>query len=415
MKYRKLVKNGEDISLLGYGCMRLPTKGTSINKELAFSQMKLAFDSGVNYYDTAYLYHAGKSEVVLGEFVKKYNIREKIYIADKLPTFIINKESQIEKIFNTQLKRLDTEYIDYYLMHMLSSLKDWEKLKDLGILEFIKNKKESGEIKHIGFSFHGQPEEFIKILEDYKWEFCQIQLNYLDETYQAGVAGLKRAEELDIGVVAMEPLRGGSLAKNAPDKVKEIFSKYPEKHSSAYWALRFVMNFSGIKTVLSGMNVTEHIIDNVNVASSTEPNSMSEKEKNIIDQVKFVYNELMKVTCTGCNYCMPCPFGVDIPGTFSEYNNMYYFNTGNAFGRFQYAGKCSGMLGGSKSGADLCTNCGKCKKHCPQNIDIPTKLKEAHKKLDVKILRNIMLIITKFSSRKKNKKKEQLKITNIND
>ncbi len=403
MLYRKLAKNGPEVSLLGYGCMRLPTKGNGIDKQLTFSQMKLAFDEGVNYFDTAYPYHGGKSEVVLGEFIKKYDIRDKVYIADKLPSFLTSKKEQIAKYFNTQLERLGTDYIDFYLMHMLSSLADWEKLKEFGIINFIKEKKATGAIKFIGFSFHGRPDEFIKILEDYPWDFCQIQFNYLDENNQAGLNGLKRAEELGIGVAVMEPLRGGALAASAPDKVKDIFSKHEEKHSAAYWALRFVMNHSGVATVLSGMNATEHIKENIKVASLTKENSMTENELKVIDEIKSVYKELMKVPCTGCNYCMPCPFGVDIPGTFSDYNSIYFFGKKTGFVKFQYASKCIGMLGDKKSGANLCTGCGKCKKHCPQSIDIPVKLKEAHKELDSKVMRFGVTMMAKFMGGKKKK------------
>ncbi len=403
MQYRKLVKDGPDVSLLGYGCMRFPAKGSSVDKELAFSQMKLAFDNGVNYFDTAYLYHGGKSEVVLGEFIKKFDIRDKVLIADKLPVMMTTKPEQIEKYFNTQLTRLDTDYIDFYLMHMLTSFSEWQTLKSFGILEFIKNKKASGQIKHIGFSFHGRPDEFIKILEDYEWEFCQIQYNYLDENNQAGLAGLNRAKELGIGVVVMEPLRGGSLAANAPTKVNALFENYKEKHSAAYWALRFVMNQEGVATVLSGMNVTEHVQENIGVANTTTVNCMTTEECKLIEEVKAVYAELMKVPCTGCNYCMPCPFGVDIPGAFSDYNSLHYFGEKTGFVKFQYAGKCAGMLGEKKSGANQCTACGKCVSHCPQNIAIPEKLKEAHKALDSKVMRFGMTMMSVFMKKQPKK------------
>ncbi len=400
MLYRKLVKNGPDISLLGYGCMRFPSKGGVINKEETFAQLKLAYDQGVNYFDTAYPYHAGRSEVILGEFIKQYNIRSQVYIADKLPAYLVTKKEQIEKYFTTQLNRLSTDTIDFYLMHMLSSITDWQKLVSFGIEEFIMDKKASGQIKYIGFSFHGRPDEFIKILEAYSWDFCQIQFNYLDEHNQAGLAGLQKAEELGIGVVVMEPLRGGSLANNAPDKVKEILNNYREKHSPAYWALKFVMNHAGVSTVLSGMNVKAHIEENVEVACITSANSMTKEELVVINEVKEVYKELMKVPCTGCNYCMPCPFGVDIPGTFNDYNSTYYFKNPGLV-KLQYAGKCTGTLGGVQSGAPSCTSCGKCKQYCPQKIDIPVKLKEAHKRLDMKFVRYVLTIASKFLKVKK--------------
>ncbi|MCT4583888.1 MAG: aldo/keto reductase [Peptostreptococcaceae bacterium] len=391
MQYRKLVEGGDSLSVLGYGCMRFPTKNARVDKEKAKEQMLYAFNEGVNYYDTAYPYHGGKSEVVLGEFIKENNLRDKVYIADKLPSFIVNKPEQIKTYFETQLKRLDTDYIDYYLMHMLDSLKSWEKLKEFGILDFIDEKKKSGQIRHIGFSFHGREEEFIKILEDYDWEFCQIQFNYLDEHNQAGVVGLKRAYELGIGVVIMEPLRGGNLAAKAPDKAKERFSKYKEQRSPAYWALRWLWNHEEISVVLSGMNVDEHIKENITVAKLTSPNSMSDEEIKTINDVKEIYRSLMKVPCTGCNYCMPCPFGVDIPGIFSDYNNKYFF--GPRLARMQYIIRETGLFGTTKCAANLCTQCGKCEKHCPQNIKIREELKLAHKELDNTFMRVGMSIV----------------------
>ncbi len=398
MQYRKLVKNGPDISLLGYGCMRLPTKGAGVDKEEAFKQMKYAFDQGVNYYDTAYPYHGGKSEVVLGEFIKEYNLRDSIHIADKLPAFLVTKQDQIEKYFLAQLKRLDTDYIDFYLMHMLSSLADWTSLKALGIVEFIEEKKASGAIRHIGFSFHGRPEEFIKILEDYPWEFCQIQFNYLDTSNQAGEKGLLRAAELGIGVSVMEPLRGGSLAAKAPDQVKKLLQEDEEHLSPAYWGLRFVMNYKEVGTVLSGMNVMEHIQENIQVACETLPNSLTDHQLSVIDGIKKVYDDLMRVPCTGCNYCMPCPLGVDIPSTFSDYNSKYFFG-GGMMAKYQYVGRSVGYLGDKKSGATLCVSCGKCMQHCPQSIDIPTKLMEAHKELDSVLMRGALTVGAKFFKR----------------
>ena len=399
MQYRELVKNREKVSLLSYGCMRFPSKAMNIDKEKTFEQLKYAFDEGVNYFDTAYFYHKGKSEVVLGEFIKKFDIRDKIFIADKLPAFMVNKKEDIRKFFSTQLKRLDTSYIDYYLMHMLSSLEDWNRLKSFGIIEFIDEKKKTGEIVNVGFSFHGRPEEFIKILEDYNWDFCQIQFNYLDTKTQAGEKGLLRAYELGVGVVIMEPLRGGLLASKAPTKVKDIINHDKEKLSPAYWGLRFIMNYKEVATVLSGMNDIDHIKENVDVANNTLPDSLNETQIGLLDKVKNVYDELTKVPCTACNYCMPCPFGVDIPGTFSDYNSKYFFGK-FTMSRFMYIGKSIGFLGDKKSGANQCVACGKCAKHCPQNIDIPAKLKEAHRELDNKFIRYCASVGTKLIKRK---------------
>lgn len=327
MQYRKLVKDSDDVSVLGYGCMRFPSKNGRVDEAKVEEQMLYAIEQGVNYFDTAYPYHNGKSEVILGKVIKKHNLRDKVFIADKLPVFLVKKPEQIETYFNTQLERLDMTTIDYYLMHMLGSLKSWQQLKDFGIIEFLEKKKVAGQIRHIGFSFHGMPGEFIKILEDYDWDFCQIQFNYLDEYSQAGLTGLKRAHELGIGVVIMEPLRGGNLAAKAPKKVKERFDAHKEHRSPADWALRWIWNHEEVGLVLSGMNVDEHIRENIRIASETVPNSMSDEEMQVVDDVKLIYRELMKVPCTGCNYCMPCPFGVDIPQTFTDYNNKYFFGS----------------------------------------------------------------------------------------
>ncbi len=385
MQYRRLKQCGPELSLLGFGCMRFPTKSGVVDKQRAFELLDYALKRGVNYFDTAYIYHGGKSESIVGEFAKTYNVRDKMYIADKLPCYFVKKPEQIERFFITQLERLDTHYIDYYLMHTLFSYADWQKLKDFGIEDFVERKKQTGEIRNIGFSFHGRPEEFIKILEDYPWDFCQIQYNYLDEHYQAGLAGLKRAHELSIGVIIMEPLRGGALANKVPPPAAKIFASYPEKRSHAFWAMRFVMNRPEVSVVLSGMNELSQIDDNIAAAMATQPNSMSNYELTVISEVKRIFSRLLKIPCTACNYCMPCPFGVDIPGTFSEYNLKYLFGS-SLMTRFQYAARCVGALPGDASGANLCTKCGKCTSHCPQAIDIPHRLAMAHDELSNPLL-----------------------------
>lgn len=275
------------------------------------------------------------------------------------------------------------------------------KAKKFGILDFIKEKKASGAIRHIGFSFHGRPEEFIKILEDYDWEFCQIQFNYLDEYNQAGLAGLKRAHELGIGVVIMEPLRGGNLAAKAPDKVKAKFAEFEEKRSPADWALRWIWNHEEVAVILSGMNVDEHIRENIRVAKEATPNSMSPQEIRIVDDVKVIYRGLMKVPCTGCNYCMPCPLGVDIPATFTDYNDKYFF--GGRQAQVMYIGRSIGMMGAGKSGADLCVDCGKCEEHCPQTIQIRQELKNAHKELNNPFIRTGLRVASLFMGGRKKK------------
>ncbi len=399
MQYRELVKGAEKVSLLGYGCMRFPTKGGRIDIETTEKQILHAYELGVNYFDTAYIYHGGKSEGAIGDILKRNSLRDKVFIADKLPTFLLTRPAQIEEFFATQLKRLSTDYIDYYLMHMLDSYKGWQTLKKAGIEEFIQKKQAEGSIKHIGFSFHGRPEEFIKILEDYPWDFTQVQFNYLDEHQQAGIAGIRRARELGIGVVVMEPLRGGNLASKAPTKVREQFESYPERYSPAYWAMRWIFNHPEVGVVLSGMNEISQIEENAHVADITMPHSMTQSEIELIDRVKELYRTLTQVPCTGCNYCMPCPFGVDIPAVFNDFNSKYFF--GKSIGRIQYLYRAAGGGGAGKSGANLCTGCGKCAKHCPQHIDIPHKLAQAHKELDNKLLRAVITVVLNHNNKKR--------------
>lgn len=395
MQYRKLVKGSDELSVLGYGCMRFPSKNGRVDEVKVEEQILYSINQGVNYFDTAYPYHNGKSEVILGKVIRKHNLRNHVFIADKLPAFLVKKPEQIETFFKTQLERLEMTYIDYYLMHMLGSLKSWQQLKDFGVIEFLEEKKAAGQIRHIGFSFHGMPDEFIKILEDYNWDFCQIQFNYLDEFSQAGLTGLKRAHELDIGVVIMEPLRGGNLAAKAPNKVKDRFNDFSLTRSPADWALRWIWNHEEISVILSGMNVDEHIIENIRVASEVTPNSMSKEEIQVVNDVKIIYRDLMKVPCTGCNYCMPCPFGVDIPQTFTDYNNKYFFGSMGA--RAFYIGRDLGMVGKANSGANHCSECGLCEKHCPQNIAIRQELKNAHRELNNQFMRLGMNVVSKVS------------------
>ncbi len=380
MKYRTLVKDGAPISVLGFGCMRFPTRNGTIDEKRTKEQFSLAFEQGVNYFDTAYLYHHGKSEEILGRWIKERDIRKQIYIADKLPQFLIRKKEQMEEYFVTQLKRLQTEYIDYYLVHMIDSKKRWEQLKEWGIISFLEEKKKQGKIHHIGFSYHGPERDFLEIIKDYSWEFCQIQYNYLDENYQAGKKGLQCAYELGLGVIVMEPLRGGKLATGLPEEVIRIFKGFDSERTPAEWALKWIWNHKEVGLLLSGMNREEQIWENTALAEESPPYHMSNEELTIVRQAKQHYRKLMKVPCTGCNYCMPCPFGVEIPATFSDYNNQSFF--GGIMPQMQYIGRKVGFFGERKSSATHCTQCGECEKHCPQNIPIRKVLKEAHQKLN---------------------------------
>ncbi|MBR3039645.1 MAG: aldo/keto reductase [Lachnospiraceae bacterium] len=374
MQYRK-DKNGNDISMIGYGCMRFTKKGAVTDFEKAEKEVMRGIELGINYYDTAYVYPG--SEETLGRILEKNNCREKIKIATKLPQYLVRNASQIDKYFDEELKRLRTDYIDYYLMHMFTEYKNWEHLKSLGILEWIEAKKQSGAIRNIGFSFHGDTDMFLKILDAYDWDFCQIQYNYLDENTQAGRKGLMAAAEKGIPVIIMEPLRGGKLVNLLPDKAKKLIKENEHGWTNAEWGLRWLWDQPQVTCVLSGMNSIEMVEENARIASDMQANSLTEEDFAVYEEIKKIIREKEKVGCTGCAYCMPCPHGVDIPGTFSCYNKMY--SESKSSGRMEYA-QTIGIR--EKPGfATQCIGCGLCEKHCPQKIQIRERLKEADKAL----------------------------------
>ena len=375
MNYRT-DKYGNQISILGFGCMRFPQTLGKINMEETEREILTAFNSGVNYYDTAYVYPG--SEAAIGEIFEKNQIREKLYIATKLPHYLIKSEEGLEKLFSEQLRRLKTDYIDYYLMHMLSDIDTWERLKTLGIIEWIENKKKSGVIRQIGFSYHGNSDMFCKLVDAYDWDFCQIQYNYMDEHSQAGRKGLNYAHGKGLPVIIMEPLRGGKLVNRLPDEAKHIFNDYPVKHTPAQWAFRWLWNQPEVTCVLSGMNSDEMVRDNINTASTVSVGELGPDEEAMLKNVVGAINSKMKVGCTGCGYCMPCPANVDIPGTFSAYNRRY--SESKFWGLVDYT-MCT-ALRKTPTSASNCIECGKCEKHCPQGIEIRKELKNARKELE---------------------------------
>lgn len=386
MQYRN-DRHGHPISLLGYGCMRFTKKGNSIDLAKAEEEIMAAYHEGVNYFDTAYIY--GGSEVALGKIVAKNGIRHDISIATKLPQYLIKSKAGIEKYFTEQMERLQTDYIDYYLMHMLTDIGAWEKLKRLGIEDWIEEKKKTGAIKNVGFSFHGNTEKFLEILDAYDWDFCQIQYNYMDEHSQAGVKGLKAAAAKKIPVIIMEPLRGGKLVGMLPESAKELIASYKVKRSPAEWAFRWLYNQPEVTCVLSGMNSLSMVEENCAIASDTKENSFTSEDFDLIEQIKEEIKKKTKVGCTACGYCMPCPKGIDIPTAFRCYNQMYTENKHS--GRFEYL-QC---LAYNKDRADIkeCIECGKCESHCPQHIAIRKELKEARKALlpvHYRIMTNVM-------------------------
>ena len=337
----------------------------------AEKQILAAYNAGVNYYDTAYIYPG--SESALGEILQRNSLRDKVFVATKLPQYMIHRAASIDRYFEEQCKRLRTDYIDYYLMHMLTDFDQWEKLKSLGIKEWIAAKKESGAIRNIGFSYHGNTDQFQRILNDYPWDFCQIQYNYMDETSQAGVAGLHAAADKGIPVVIMEPLRGGKLVNSLPAGARRAIESSPRGWDAAGWGLRWLYNQPEVTVVLSGMNSDEMVAENIRTASEALPGSFTQEDFALIEEIRSQIRKTEKVGCTGCRYCMPCPQGVDIPGAFRCYNAMYAESRRS--GRWQYAQTV--VMTRDPAFASQCIGCGKCEKHCPQSIPIREKLKEA--------------------------------------
>ena len=375
MQYRK-DKYGKELSALGYGCMRFTKSGGNADLDKAEREIKAAVEAGVNYFDTAYVY-AG-NEAAVGTIFKRLGCREQVHIATKLPHYLIKSMDGVERMFEEELKRLQTDYIDYYLMHMLTDIPTWEKLKKLGMEDWIREKKESGQIRQIGFSYHGNSEMFCKLLDAYDWDFCQIQYNYMDEHSQAGVTGLRYAAKKGIPVIIMEPLRGGRLVNLLPESAKELFRKDPEHRTPAELALKWLYDQPEVTCVLSGMNSMEMVEQNVKTAKEAYPGCLTDSDRTLIEQVKEEIRKSVKVGCTGCGYCMPCPRGVDIPGTFRCYNAMY--SEGKKSGRRDYL-QCTAFRTDTSS-ASQCISCGKCEKHCPQHIEIRKELKLAAGELE---------------------------------
>lgn len=392
MRYRINPKNGDRLSVLGYGCMRFSKKNGVIDQEKAEREMSRAIELGVNYFDTAWRYPG--NEAALGRFLSKGH-RKEVFLATKMPQYQLKKPADADRYFNEELERLQTDYIDYYLMHMLSDFGSWERIKALGIAEWIESKKACGAVRNIGFSYHGGTEGFLKILEDYPWDFCQIQYNYMDETGQAGVRGLKRAEELGIPVIIMEPLRGGRLADRIPAAAAKVFAAADKTLSPAGWGLRWLFNQPGVTVVLSGMNSLEMVEENCAVAESSPPGCLKESDFEVYRRAREVINRSIKVPCTGCGYCMPCPHGVDIPSCFRCYNVSA---SDGWYTGFREYFMCTAMKQ-QPSAASACTGCGRCERQCPQQIPIRAKLSGVKRHLEgvpYRVAKAVSRVIMKF-------------------
>ena len=392
MNYRQ-DRYGNKLSQLGYGCMRFTRKGAQIDYEKAEREVLYAIERGVNYFDTAYAYPG--SEECLGRILEENNCRDKVNIATKLPQYLIRSIKAVDKTFNEELTRLRTDHVDYYLMHMFTDISEWNRLKSFGIEKWIATRKAEGSIRQIGFSYHGDTEMFLQILDAYDWDFCQVQYNYLDETSQAGRRGVKAAAEKGIPVVIMEPLRGGKLV-NLPVKAARELRESGRGYSAAELGLRWLWDQSEVTVVLSGMNSLDMVSENIRVASDAEPGSFESSDFALIDSIRRIIREKEKVGCTGCRYCMPCPQGVDIPANFHYYNLMYIEGKKTPV-RFEFLRNVG--LQGTPGFASQCIGCGKCELHCPQHIQIRQMLKQADRALRPLPYRAGMKIARKVLSR----------------
>lgn len=363
MRYRVLGKTGIEVSALGFGCMRLPVlENDTIDEAEAIRIIRKGIDNGINYLDTAFGYHNGQSEILVGKALKD-GYRNKAYLATKLPLWSVNCEEDVEKIFNEQLSKLDTDYIDFYLLHAVNN-ESWEtKVLKFDILPKLEKKLAEGKIKHLGFSFHDDLEVFKKIIDSYDgFEFCQIQFNYIDVDYQAGIEGLEYAASKGLGVIVMEPLLGGKLA-NPHEKIKE---KLSGNKTPVEWALDFVWNRPEVGMLLSGMGSEQMVEDNIGYADVSTPGMLSDEELNMLADAKLVFDEMNLVPCTGCEYCMPCPEGVRIPDVFSAFNKI------TEGGRRLV----KEVFPDIEVNASLCKKCGKCENACPQHIEIIETLRK---------------------------------------
>ena len=372
MEYRMMQNINAKTSLLGFGCMRFPlNQDGSIDEEETFAMLDKAYQTGVNYFDTAYPYHGGASEPVVGRALARYP-RESFYLATKLPIWEVKTIDDVKTIFTKQLERLHMEYVDFYLMHALNKER-WETIKKLGILDYCEELRKEGKIRYLGFSFHDDYEVFEEIVTSYPWDFCQIQLNYMDKDTQATTKGVELAESLGIPMVIMEPVKGGSLA-NLPDDINRMFQEVRPEDSIASWALRYVGSFSNVKVILSGMSDMSQVEDNLKTFVNFEP--LSNQEQQIVENVAETLHSRVQNGCTACKYCMPCPAGVNIPGSFGVWNEYH------VYGNLKDAAYSWTKEIPEEAKPKNCIKCGKCEKVCPQKISIREDLERLQKELD---------------------------------
>ena len=374
MEKRKMEKLGIETSLLGFGCMRFPVlENGEINEPEAERMLDKAIAEGVNYIDTAYPYHEGKSEIVTGKILKKYD-RDSFYLATKLPLWQINSLEDVDRIFGEQLTKLQTDHVDFYLMHAMNKER-WDAMRKLGVVERLEQIKAEGRIKYLGFSFHDSYEAFEEIINAREWDFCQIQLNYMDVEEQAGLKGYELAASKNVPVIVMEPVKGGSLAAFAED-IMEKFRAADAQASAASFALRWVGSLPGVKVILSGMSTMGQVEDNLKTFGCFKP--LSGEEQKMMKEVRDTLKSRVQNGCTACRYCMPCPAGVDIPGCFGVWNTYHMYQNYNMVKR-----RWENELGEQKQ-AKNCVKCGKCEQACPQKLSIRKDLERAQADLDKK-------------------------------
>lgn len=376
MKYRKFGSLDWNVSALGFGCMRLPTAdgvpgSGNIDEAEAIRMIRHAIDQGVNYVDTAYPYHGMNSEIVVGKALRD-GYRDKVKLATKCPVWLINSPDDFDKYLDEQLSKLQTDHIDFYLLHALGRDRWNNMVLKYDLLNKAEAAKKAGKIRHLGFSFHDEPGAFKEIVDGYdKWEFCQIQYNFMDTENQAGIAGLKYAASKGLAVVIMEPLLGGKLA-NPPKSILELYSSFAKKRSAADWALQWIWNQPEVSVVLSGMSSMDQVRENLRSADDSGINTLCPEEVGLIESVRKKYKERLAIPCTGCNYCMPCPNGVDIPSNFELYNNGFVHENMEA-SRFTYS-----KFFKAEEKADVCIQCRICETKCPQKISISEWLPKVH-------------------------------------
>ena len=379
MQYRNFGKLQFPVSTFGVGCMRFPTMQTSEGKEKvdeqeAIKMIRYAIDHGVNYIDTAYFYHGGESEIIVGKALQD-GYREKVSLVTKCPVWDVEKYADFERFLDEQLEKLQVDYLDFYLMHALDKNR-WEKIKALGFEKFYEEAIQKGKIKYRGFSFHDELSVFRSILDEYdRWDMCQIQLNILDHQYQAGVEGLRYAGLKGIPVVIMEPLKGGKLAQKIPADIEAIWEESRTKRSPVEWAFRWLYNFSEVAVILSGVSNMEQLRDNIKIFQEAPAQCMTKEEIKLVDRVREQYESKIKVGCTKCEYCIPCPAGVRIPNIFDLYNQSSMYGSSK-----EYAMSYQRMMEKNED-ATQCVQCGQCENACPQHLPIIQTLQEAHKVL----------------------------------